>query len=57
MRKLVLGEDRSAIDAELERLKPLVELGGYIPCPDHRISPEATWEKVRYYTERFKEIF
>ena len=57
MRKLVLGEDRSAIDAELERLKPLVELGGYIPCPDHRISPEATWENVRYYTERFKEIF
>ena len=46
-----------AIDAEIERLKPLVELGGYIPCPDHRIPLEAEWDLVRYYCDRMRATF
>ena len=46
----------SLIDAEIERLKPLVELGGYIPCPDHRIPLEAEWDLVRYYCDRLREV-
>ena len=57
MRKLVLAAGREEIDEEIQRLKPLVEMGGYIPSPDHRIPPEASWENVRYYTEKFKETF
>ncbi|AWI09260.1 uroporphyrinogen decarboxylase family protein [Ereboglobus luteus] len=57
VRKSVLGEDRAAIDAEIERIKPLVDLGGYIPCPDHRISLEATWDNVRYYADRMRATF
>ena len=34
VRKQVFAEDFEAVDAEIERLKPLVELGGYIPCPE-----------------------
>lgn len=49
MNKTVFAQDRKAIDLEIERLKPLVELGGYIPCPDHRIAPDAIWEHVQYY--------
>ncbi len=55
--KSIFGKDRAAIDTEIERLKPLVELGGYLPCPDHRIPPDAIWENVQYYCERFRSTF
>jgi len=55
--KRIFMQDRAAIDAEIERLRPIVELGGFIPCPDHRISPEAVWENVQYYTDRMHRVF
>lgn len=55
--KRIFGMDRAAIDAEIERLKPLVELGGYLPCPDHRIPPDAIWENVQYYCDAFRRAF
>ncbi|MBN1872789.1 MAG: hypothetical protein JXA33_01050 [Anaerolineae bacterium] len=57
MDKVVFSRDYAAIDAEIERLKPLVELGGYIPCPDHRIAPDGKWENVQYYCEKMRETF
>jgi uroporphyrinogen decarboxylase len=57
MDKKVFAYDRAAIDAEVERLKPLVDLGGFIPCPDHRIPPDAKWDNVQYYCERMREAF
>lgn len=57
MNKNVFAEDYSAVDVEIERLKPLVELGGFIPCPDHRIPPTAKWENVQYYCDRMRVIF
>ena len=57
MNKTVFAKDYKAVDAEIERLKPLVELGGYIPCPDHRIPPDAIYENVQYYCDRFKNTF
>ncbi|MHB9026491.1 MAG: uroporphyrinogen decarboxylase family protein [Armatimonadota bacterium] len=57
MNKVVYAYDKAAIDAEIERLKPLVELGGFIPCPDHRIPPDARFDMVAYYTERMWKEF
>lgn len=57
MNKLVFAYDYAAIDAEVERLKPLVKLGGYIPCPDHRIPPDAKYENVQYYCQKMRETF
>lgn len=57
MDKVVFSRDYAAVDAEIERLKPLVELGGYIPCPDHRIAPDAKWENVQYYCDRMRKVF
>lgn len=57
MNKTVFAQDYAAIDAEIERLKPLVELGGFLPCPDHRIAPDAEWENVQYYCNKMREIF
>jgi hypothetical protein len=56
MNKHVFAEDYAAIDKEIERLKPLVDLGGFIPCPDHRIPPNAIWENVQYYCDKIKKI-
>ncbi|HHY82412.1 MAG TPA: hypothetical protein GX505_07000 [Clostridiales bacterium] len=57
MDKKVFAKDYAAVDAEIERLKPLVELGGYIPCPDHRIPPDAKWENIQYYCDRMRKVF
>lgn len=57
MNKTVFSRDFKAIDEEIERLKALVALGGYIPCPDHRIAPDAIWENVQYYCERMRKEF
>ncbi len=57
MDKKVFAYDYAAIDAEIERLKPLVDLGGFIPCPDHRIPPDAKWENVQYYCDRMRSIY
>ncbi len=57
MNKNVFAEDFAAVDAEIERLKPLIELGGFIPCPDHRIPPGAKWDNVRYYCGRMRKTF
>jgi uroporphyrinogen decarboxylase len=55
--KKVLAYDYAAVDAEVERQRPLVELGGYIPCLDHRIAPDAKWENVQHYCERMRRTF
>ncbi len=57
MNKVVFSKDHDAIDAEIERLRQLVDLGGYIPCPDHRIPPDAKFENVIYYVERMHQVF
>ena len=57
MNKVVFAHDRAAIDKEVERIRDLVDLGGFIPCPDHRIAPDAKWENVQYYTERMRQVF
>lgn len=57
MNKTVFARDRAAVDVEIERLKPLVALGGFIPCPDHRIAPDAVWDNVRYYCDRMRQVF
>jgi uroporphyrinogen decarboxylase len=57
MNKVVFTRDRAAVDAEIERLKPLVELGGYLPCPDHRLAPDSEWDNVVYYCNRMREVY
>ncbi|MDD3693457.1 MAG: uroporphyrinogen decarboxylase family protein [Oscillospiraceae bacterium] len=56
MNKVVFSRDKAAVDAEIERLKPLIELGGYIPCPDHRIAPDAKFELVQYYCDKMQRL-
>ncbi len=56
MDKKVFAYDRKAIDDEIERLMPIIGLGGFIPCPDHRIAPDAKYENVQYYVDRMQNL-
>lgn len=56
MNKTVFAKDKAAVDAEVARLKELIKLGGYIPCPDHRIAPDAKFELVQYYCQKMREL-
>ena len=41
----------------LLRLKPLVDEGGYVPIPDHRIVPDCSWEQFKTHIRIYREIF
>ena len=56
MDKTALRKDKAAVDAEIERLKHLVAMGGFIPCPDHRLMPGTKFELVQYYVDEIKKI-
>ena len=49
--KRELAGDREQILAEVERVRPLVEKGGYIPMPDHLIPPNVSLDNYRYYLD------
>ena len=56
MDKTALRKDKAAVDAEIERMQKLASLGGFIPCPDHRLMPGTKFELVQYYAEQIKKI-
>lgn len=56
MDKTALRKDRAAVDAEIERMRRLASMGGFIPCPDHRLMPGSKFELVQYYAEEIKKI-
>ncbi len=53
--KVALAKGREAIDAEIERVKPLVEDGGYVPHVDHRVPADVGYEDYIYYVKRKRE--
>ena len=44
------------IDAELARVAPLCEEGGFIPWCDHHVPPDVPLKHYQYYVERMKEM-
>jgi hypothetical protein len=50
--KRALAKDRAAIDAELARVMPLIETGGYVPTIDHGPPPDIPLDNFRYYMDR-----
>ena len=54
--KRAVARGPKAIDAELERLRPLVEQGGYIPHIDHAIPPDVSWENFLHYMQAKKRL-
>ena len=50
--KTPLVEGGKAIDRELERIKPMLEQGGYIPHLDHLVPPDISYRNYREYLEK-----
>ena len=54
--KLCIADGKEAIDAEFERILPVVRQGGYIVGADHQVAPSASLENYRYYIKRLGEV-
>ena len=54
--KLEIAKGKEAIDAEFERILPVVRQGGYVPGSDHQVAPNTPLADYLYYVERLKEV-
>jgi Uroporphyrinogen decarboxylase (URO-D) len=54
--KRALAIGREAIDAELERVRPVMEQGRYIPDLDHTIPDDVPWENYDYFAQSLKRM-
>jgi uroporphyrinogen decarboxylase len=50
--KREIARGRAAIDAELDRLRPVIDDGGFLPAIDHSVSSDISLADFCYYTER-----
>ena len=55
--KHILQGSQEQILAEILRLVPLVEEGGYIPLPDHRVPPDVPYENYLYYLRQARQVW
>ena len=54
--KRAIEHGPAAIDAEFERRLPLIRDGGFVPMPDHLITPDTSLDDYRYFIERLREM-
>jgi hypothetical protein len=54
--KRALARGPAAIDADLARLKPLIDEGGYIPHTDHSCPPDISFPNYCYYLEQLTTV-
>ncbi len=54
--KAPLVEGGQAIDRELDRIKPLMEQGGYIPHLDHLVPPDISYRNYQEYLEKKRKL-
>ncbi|NSW54302.1 MAG: hypothetical protein HPY85_17500 [Anaerolineae bacterium] len=54
--KRALAQDFAAIDRELERIRPALARGRYIPELDHLVPDDVPWRNYCYYAERLKQL-
>ena len=52
--KRILASSPEAIEAELDRLTPLVADGGFIATCDHKVPPDVPQDNYRYFVDRMR---
>ncbi len=55
--KRTLAASKDDIAREVDRLAPLVEEGGFIPTPDHRVPPDVPLDNYLFYLDRIKRVW
>lgn len=54
--KRALADSPEAIDRELERIRPAMETGRYIPELDHLVPDDVSWVNYSHYCEALKRL-
>jgi len=55
--KMVLFEDKSAIDAEIDKkILPVLQTGGFVPTIDHLVPTDTPWWAFEYYRHKLNQI-
>ncbi len=52
--KHLIADGRAAIEREVDSKLPLMEEGGFIPTPDHRVPPTVSLENYQHYLSYLK---
>jgi len=55
--KRILASNKKAIRAELERIRPVIEGGGYVPNCDHGVPDDVPFENIRCFVETLKSMY
>jgi len=53
--KNCMARGKAAMDAEVEKARRLIRLGGFIPGPDHFVLSDVSFDAYRYFMERLRE--
>ena len=54
--KVPLARNYKSIDAEIERVKPLIDTGGFVPHVDHRVPADVSYKNYLYYVKKKKQM-
>ncbi len=54
--KRALAEGPAAIDRELERIRPALTTGRYIPSLDHLVPDDVSWRNYNYFVQALREL-
>ena len=54
--KRAVAAGPEAIDKELERIKPLLDQGGFVPHLDHLVPPDISFDNYRYYLDKKRKL-
>jgi len=54
--KRAIAKGGEVIEAELDRVRPVAEDGGYIPGCDHGVPPDISWPDFVHYARRLAEM-
>ncbi len=54
--KRAIAAGGRGLEAELERVRPVVESGGYIPSCDHGVPPDISWANFQEYARALAEM-
>lgn len=55
--KHILAKDKRQIEAEVRRLTPLVEEGGFIGFADHRVPPDVSLDNYMFYLHNIRDLW
>jgi len=54
--KMTLEQSHAAVEAEIQRLMPLIRDGGFVMMPDHLITPGVALSDYQWFLDRWKQI-